>query len=90
VLAKKTSGNSASYPQKNAPRLKSGDSVSVSVSFVVTETGEVTDLKVTESAGQVVDDAVTSAIRTWKYSPAVKKGVKVKVRVAFKQTFRAG
>jgi TonB family protein len=90
VLAKKISGNSASYPSDRAPRLKSGEAVSVSVSYVVTEAGEVTDLKVTESAGQVVDEAVTSAIRRWKYSPAVKKGVKVKVRVAFKQTFRAG
>jgi TonB family protein len=89
VLAKKLSG-SASYPSDKAPRLKSGESVSVSVTYVVTENGEVTDLKVIESAGQVVDEAVTGAIKRWKYSPAMKRGVKVKVRVAFKQTFRAG
>jgi TonB family protein len=89
VLARKVSGSSASYPG-NAPRLKSGDSVSVRIGFVVTETGEITELKVLESAGKVVDDAVMDAVKKWKYSPAVKKGVKVKARVEFRQTFRAG
>jgi serine/threonine-protein kinase len=89
VLARKVSGPSASYPG-NASRLKSGDSVSVRIGFVVTETGEITELKVLESAGKVVDDAVMEAVKKWKYSPAVKKGVKVKTRVEFRQTFRAG
>jgi TonB family protein len=87
--ARKTSGASASYPQR-AARLKSGDSVSVYITFVVTEEGEVTDLRVVESGGRVVDEAVLSAVRQWKYSPAVRKGTPVKVRVEFKQTFRAG
>jgi TonB family protein len=89
VLAKKVTGNSASYPN-NAPRLRSGDSVSVRIGFVVNETGEITDLKILESAGKVVDEAVMDAVRKWKYSPAQKKGVKVKSRVEFRQTFRAG
>ncbi|HKC14084.1 MAG TPA: TonB family protein [Vicinamibacteria bacterium] len=90
TLAKKLSGLSVSYPE-NAPRMKSGDSVSVSVSFVVTENGEVTDPKVLESGGnRAVDDAVLAAIRSWKYAPAVKRGIKVKARVTLKQTFRAG
>ena len=63
---------------------------SVRLGFVVTETGEVTDVRVVESAGRVVDDAGLSAVRSWKYSPAVKKGTPVKVRVDFRQTFRAG
>ncbi|MBI3932684.1 MAG: TonB family protein [Acidobacteria bacterium] len=87
--AKKASGSSASYPD-NAPKLRSGEAVSSSVSFVVTEAGEVTELKIVESGGRIVDEAVMAAIRAWKYSPAVKKGVKVKVRITFKQTFRAG
>jgi TonB family protein len=87
---KKTSGTSASYPD-NAPRLKSGDAgVSCAVSYVVDESGQVTDLKIEQSAGKVVDEAVLAAVKTWKYTPAVKRGVKVKVRMAFKQTFRAG
>jgi len=88
--ARKISGMSASYPTDRASRLKSGDSVSVRVGFVVTETGEVTDIRVVESAGRLVDEAVLKAVRTWKYSPAVKKGTKVKVRHEFIQTFRAG
>jgi TonB family protein len=87
--ARKLSGMSASYPSDRSVRLKSGNSVSVRLGFVVTETGEVTDLRIIESAGRLVDDAVLGAVRTWKYSPAVKKGTKVKVRVDFRQTFRA-
>jgi TonB family protein len=88
--AKRVSGTSPSYPSDRAPPLRSGESVSVTVSFVVTETGEVTDLKVMESANKIVDEAVLAAIRGWKYSPATKNGTKVKVRMALKQTFRTG
>jgi serine/threonine-protein kinase len=88
-VAKKTGGASASYPP-NAPRLKSGDSVSVSVSFVVDEKGDVVDPKVIESAGKQIDEAVLAAIRKWKYQPATKQGAAVKVKITFKQTFRAG
>jgi hypothetical protein len=42
------------------------------------------------SADLAVDEAVLAAIRSWKYAPAVKKGIKVKARVTLKQTFRAG
>ena len=86
---RRTSGSTASYPD-NAPKLKSGDSASVSLEFVVSENGEVAEVKVIESAGKVIDEAVTAAIRSWKYSPGVKKGTKVKVRMPFRQTFRAG
>jgi serine/threonine-protein kinase len=85
--ARKISGSSAEYP-KRAPSLRSGQSVSVSVSFVVSEKGEVEDVKVLESAGRIVDDAVVAAFRSWKYEPAVKQGQKVKVKVNWKQTFR--
>jgi TonB family protein len=86
---RRTSGSTASYPD-NAPRLKSGDSASVALEFVVNENGEVAEVKVIESAGKVIDEAVMAAIRSWKYSPGVKKGTKVKVRMPFRQTFRAG
>jgi TonB family protein len=85
--ARKISGSSAEYP-KRAPGLRSGQSVSVSVSFVVNEKGDVEDVKVLESAGRIVDDAVVSAFRSWKYEPAVKQGQKEKVKVNWKQTFR--
>jgi TonB family protein len=89
-VAKRVAGNSAEYPTSNAPKLKSGEGVSVKVSFLVTAEGEVTELKVEESAGKAVDDAVLNAVRRWKYTPATKKGTKVKVRVTYKQTFLAG
>jgi len=87
--AKKASGESVSYPD-GSPRLKSGESVSVRVSFVVTESGDVTDARIVESGGKILDDAVLSTIRTWRYQPAVKKGTRVKVRLELRQTFRAG
>jgi TonB family protein len=89
VQPRRVSGTTSSYPS-DAPRIKSGEQVSVTVSFTVTEAGEVTDIKVIESGGKLVDDAIVASMRTWKYTPGTKKGVKVKVRVSSKQTFRAG
>jgi TonB family protein len=85
---RKMSGT-VSYPG-NAPKLRSGESASVSVSFVVTDEGEVTDPKIMESGGRILDEVVLAAVRGWKYTPGVKKGVPVKVRMTVKQTFRAG
>jgi serine/threonine-protein kinase len=90
TLAKKLSGTSPSYPTDRAPRLKSGERVSVLVRFVVTETGDIRDLSVAESAGKAVDDVVVSAVRGWKYQAATKQGTRVKVQVFFKQTFLGG
>jgi serine/threonine-protein kinase len=86
TIARKLGGDSVTYPER-APRLRKGDVVSVRVAMVVDETGRVSDVKVIESAGRVVDDAVVSAVKTWTYVPAVKRGVKVKVRIEVKQTF---
>jgi len=88
--AKKLSGNSPSYPSSRAGRLKSGERVSVLVRFVITETGEVQDVSVVESGGKAVDDVVVSAIHGWKFQPATKRGTRVKVQVAFRQTFLGG
>jgi TonB family protein len=73
-----------------APKLRSGERISVAGSFVVTEDGGVTDVRVTESAGKTLDEAVMAAIRKWKYAPATRKGAKVKVRLPFRQTFTTG
>ena len=86
---RKVSGESPPYPSK-APRLRSGDSVSTLVGFVVTEQGEVTDLVVEESGGRLLDEAVLEAMRTWRYEPGVKRGVKVKTRMRLKKTYRGG
>jgi serine/threonine-protein kinase len=90
TLARKLSGSSPSYPSDRAPRLRSGERVSVTVSFVVTEAGAVEDVAVVQPAGSAVDEVVTSAVRGWKYRPATKRGTPVKVRLTFKQTFLGG
>jgi TonB family protein len=90
TLAKKLSGSSPSYPSDRTRRLKREERVSVVVRFVVTAAGEVEDVSVVESAGKVVDDVVVAAVRTWKYQPATKQGVRVKVHMMFKQTFLGG
>jgi TonB family protein len=87
---KKLSGMSASYPVGRAPRLKPGDSVSVTVTYVVSETGQITELKATESGGKVLDDEVLAALKEWKYAPGAKRGTKVKVRLVRKFTFKGG
>jgi TonB family protein len=86
VVAKKTSGPSVNY----TPRLRTGESISVTLSFIIDEEGEVSDIRVVESGGKQLDDAAVSAVQKWKYSPAQKQGTKVKVRHSFRQTYRAG
>ena len=44
-------------------------------------------MTVVESAGKLVDDVVVAAVKGWKYEPATKRGVKVKVETVFRQTF---
>ena len=82
--------NKVSGEWAQAPKLKSGERISVAGSFVVTEKGEVTDLRITESGGKSLDESVAAALRKWKYAPATKRGVKVKVRLPFRQTFTTG
>jgi hypothetical protein len=85
---RQVTSSSASYP-KDAPKLRSGQSVSVGGTFVVTTSGDVVEIQIRESGGASVDGAVMAALAKRKYTPGVKKGVKVKVRVPFRQTFQA-
>ncbi len=87
---KRRSGESPSYPRAGAPKLKSSERVSVTVRFVVTETGDVQDVSVVESAGKAVDAVVVQAVKGWKYEPATKLGVKVRSQMLLKQTFLGG
>ena len=59
----------------------------VRVAMVVNERGEPTDLRVVESAGEILDRAVVDAVRKWRYEPAVKSGVKVKVRWSYQHSY---
>jgi TonB family protein len=90
TLARRVSGSSPSYPSGRAPRLRSGQRVSVLVRFVVDAEGRPLDVVVVESAGKAVDDVVVKAIEGWKFEPATKGGVPVKVETSFRQTFLGG
>ena len=50
-----------------------------------------TDVEIVESqAGERLDRAVIEAVKKWRFTPAVKGGVKVKVRESRKFTYQAG
>jgi hypothetical protein len=87
VKPRRVAGMTASYPEWG-PRLPKGRSVSITASYVVTEEGLVTDIRVERGGG--VLEAVLLEISRWKYEPGMKDGVPVKVRVRLKRTFVGG
>jgi TonB family protein len=78
-------------PDVTPPKRLSGDapvvsrsfsvraSTAVVIEFLVTEDGVVQDAKVVESGGAVLDKACLDALSKWRYAPATKEGVKVRV-----------
>jgi TonB family protein len=84
---RKISGENAPYPDP-ARKLKLRGTVTVEMT--ITTWGEPAELRVVESAGETLDDAVLAAVRTWRYTPAEKNGVKVRTRVRVRQTFEGG
>ncbi len=60
------------------------------VSFLVSETGTVEQLKIIESADEILDQAVIEAVKNWKYEPATKQGVRVKMQLSYRQRFLRG
>lgn len=87
VKPRRVSGMSAPYPDW-APGLARGERISITASFVVTEEGDVTDIRVEKGGG--VLEAILLEISRWKYEPGRKAGVPVKVRVEFRHTFVGG
>jgi hypothetical protein len=87
VKPRRVSGTSAPYPNW-APGLTRGERISITASFVVTEKGDVTDIRVEKGGG--VLEAVLLEISRWKYEPGRKDSVPVKVRVEFRHTFVGG
>lgn len=80
----KISGEAAPYPP-SAKRLKIAGTVAVELT--VAETGEPTDVRVVHSGGAVLDAAMVGTVKTWRYTPALKNGVKVRVRIRVQQRF---
>jgi len=63
---------------------------SVQVSFIVNESGAVEDIIVEASGGEVFDREVIEKLQSWRHEPATKNGVRVKVRLQKRFTFRRG
>jgi serine/threonine-protein kinase len=62
----------------------------VELSFLIDENGEVSDLQVLESGGEVFDDAVLETVKSWRYESATKHGVRVKMRWVQRFRFQQG
>ena len=62
----------------------------VELSYLIDENGEVRDLQVEESAGPIFDGAVVDTVRQWRYEPATKNGVRVKMRWVQRFRFQQG
>ncbi len=82
---KRVSGSFPRYPDAARRRREEG---AVTVEMIVTETGETEGLRVIESASPTLDQAVLNAVKDWRFEPAVKDGVRVKVRWRVRQKFR--
>jgi serine/threonine-protein kinase len=87
VKPRHLAGMTAPYPEWG-PKLPKGRSVSITASYVVTEEGLVTDIRVEEGGG--VLEAVLLELSRWRFEPGMKDGVPVKVRVRWKHTFLGG
>ncbi len=87
VRPRRISGDTAPYPEWG-PHLGRGRSVSITASFVVTEKGDVTDIRVEQGRG--VLEAVLPQMSRWKWSPGRKGGVPVKVHMHWRQTYVGG
>ncbi|HXV65290.1 MAG TPA: TonB family protein [Vicinamibacteria bacterium] len=84
---KRVSGEPPAYP---AIARRLNQQGRVTVEFVLDENGVPTELQVIESAGEVLDAAVLESLSTWRYEPAQKDGVKVRVKMRVRQSFRLG
>ena len=62
----------------------------VELSFLIDENGDVSELQVLQSAGEVFDDGVLETVKSWRYEPATKHGVRVKMRWVQRFRFQQG
>jgi TonB family protein len=62
----------------------------VEVSFIISETGTVQNIQIEESAGEVFDSAIVEVVKGWRYKPATKQGIPVKVRWVQRFRYKRG
>jgi eukaryotic-like serine/threonine-protein kinase len=78
-------GEAVAYPKEAERNHFLG---TVTVEFVVDEKGRPQELKVVESAGEVLNAAFLEAVKGWEFIPARKNGVPVKVKTQWTQTWK--
>ena len=78
-------GGPAAYPRRARELRQYG---TVAIDLIVDETGAPIELQVVESAGPILDEVVLKAVGTWRFEPARKDGVRVKVRWHVRQTYK--
>ena len=81
---KKLAGEPAPYPPAARAAKMQG---TVVAELTVTENGEPDELRVIQSAGDLLDSAFLATLRTWRYEPAQKEGVRVRARIREEQQF---
>jgi TonB family protein len=82
---RKISGEPAPYPEEARERNLQG---AVTVDMIITERGVPTEIAVVESAGETLNRALVEAVGAWRYEPARKDGVDVRVHWRVRQIFR--
>jgi serine/threonine-protein kinase len=82
---RKISGEPAPYPDAARSRNLQG---AVTVDMVITEHGVPIEIAVVESGGAPLNRALVDAVGTWRYEPARKDGVNVRVHWRVRQIFR--
>lgn len=82
---RKTSGDLPSYPEEARKLRLEG---LVVIDSIIDEKGVPTEMRVIESAGEVLDRAVMDAVRKWRYEPALKQGLKVRVHWQTRHRFQ--
>lgn len=60
----------------------------VTLSAIITSTGEVADVRVEKGLGYGLDEKALEAVRRWKFQPAMKDGKPVSVGIMIETNFR--
>jgi protein TonB len=82
---RRLAGALPAYPEAARERGLEGAPV---VEVWISETGDVMDVAIVESAGATLDSALLEAVAGWKYAPATLRGVAVSVRFTIQHLFR--
>jgi TonB family protein len=82
---RRLSGALPAYPEAARERGLEG---APAVEVWVSETGDVMDVAIVESAGATLDGALLEAVAGWKFAPATLRGVPVSVRFTIQHLFR--